>query len=208
MQLPLEARDFGMYGGFLATWGYIVATGRGRAKNMPPWYLLFTMIIFVAIMGFDGINAFLYDLKFVPHLYTPMLELRLATGLLCGVAFGGIMVPVVNMTLWKEDDLRPVIENWKELFIILGLMVILYILNFSGWGLLFWPLAIVTSGSTVILIALINMVFVISLARKECTAVTLRDALNPFAVGVALSIIELGGLSLLRYLVLGTMVLP
>ena len=208
MQLPLEARDFGMYGGFLATWGYIVAVGRGRAKNMPPWYLLFTMIIFVAIMGFDGINAFLYDLKFVPHLYTPMLELRLATGLLCGIAFGGIMVPVVNMTLWQQDDLRPVIENWKELFILLGLMVILYVLNFSGWGLLFYPLAIITSGSTIILIALINMVFVISLARKECTAVTLRDALNPFAVGVALSIVELGGLSLLRYLVLGTMVLP
>jgi len=110
--------------------------------------------------------------------------------------------------LWRQDDLRPVIENWKDLFIILGLMLVLYAMNFSQIGLLFWPLAIVTSASTIILIALINMVFVISLARKECTAETWRDALNPFAVGVVLSIVELGGMSLLRYAVLGTMVLP
>lgn len=207
-QLPLEARDFGIYVGFLVTWGYIVAIGRGRAKGMPPPWLLVTLIGFVAIMGFDGINAFLYDLQVVPHLYTPRLELRLATGLLCGVAFAGLLVPVVNYSLWHENDMRPVMENWREFLGALALMVVLFVLNASRLGILYYPLAIATSASVPILVGLINMVFAISVFGREGSAATWRDALNPFAVGVAFALIELGAMSILRYAVMGTTVLP
>lgn len=208
MMLPLEARDFGIYVGFLVTWLYIIAIGRARAKGMPPWQMLIALVSFVGIMGVDGVNAFLYDLRVVPHLYAPRLELRLATGLLCGMAFGGVMTPVVNFSLWQQNDARPVLENWKHFFAALALMGALFLMNYSEIGLFLYPLAIVTSASTIILIALINMVFILSLARKEGSAATWRAALNPFAVGVALAIIELAALSLLRYAVLGTTVLP
>lgn len=208
LQLPLEARDFGIYVGFLATWGYLAAIGRGRVKGMPrPWIML-VLISFVAIMGFDGLNAFAYDLQRVPHLYEPRLELRLGTGLLCGIAFAGFLVPVVNFALWRDTDMRPVMETWKHLAGALVVAAILFAMNASELGIFFWPLAIVTSASTIILIALINLVFIISMFRKEGTAVTLRDALNPFAPAVALAIVELGALSLLRFAVLGTAVLP
>jgi hypothetical protein len=208
MQLPLEARDFGIYVGFLVTWGYLALLGRGRAKGMPKPWILVTLVVFVAIMGFDGVNAFLYDLQIVPHLYTPRLELRLGTGLLCGIAFAGLLVPVVNFSLWRENDLRPIFENWKQFAGALALLAVLFAMNASELGILFWPFVIITSASTIILIALINLVFVVSLFRKESSAVTWRDALNPFAVGVILAIVELGALSLLRFAVLGTAVLP
>ncbi|MCL4489175.1 MAG: DUF2085 domain-containing protein [Chloroflexi bacterium] len=197
-----------MYVGFLVTWGYLILLGRGRARGMPPPWLMFVLVAFVAIMGADGVNAFLYDLRVVPHLYTPRLELRLATGLLCGIAFAGFLVPVVNYSLWREIDPRPAMSGWKELAGALGLAAVLFVINESRIGLFFYPFAIVTSASVIILIALINLVFVLSLFRQEGSAVTWRDALNPFAAGVVLALLELGALSLLRYGVLGTTVLP
>jgi hypothetical protein len=208
MQLPLEARDFGIYVGFLVTWIYLILLGRGRAKGLPRPWMLIVMVIFVGVMGVDGLNAFFYDLQVVPHLYTPRLELRLATGLLCGIAFTGFLVPVVNFSLWRENDMRPVFGNWRQFLGACALLVVLFAMNASELGIFFWPLAIVTSASTIILIALINMVFVNSIFGREGRAATWRDALNPFAAGVVLAIVELGALSLLRFAVLGNAVLP
>ena len=212
LQLPLEARDFGMYVGFLAVWAYLIALGRGRAKGMPSVWILVLLIIFIGVMGLDGINAFLFDLHKnipnIPYLYEPRLQLRLATGLLTGITFAGILTPVVNYSLWRQDDQRPVIETGKQFIGALVIVAILFVMNESRWGIWLYPLAIVTSASTLILIGLINMVFVISLFRKDGAAITWRDTLNPFAAGVLLALIELGLLSLMRYAVLGTAVLP
>lgn len=212
MKLPLEARDFGIYVGFFGVWAYLFALGRGYAKGMPPWYILLTLVIFVGIMGFDGINAFLYDLHdktpVIPYLYQPLLELRLGTGLLCGIAFAGIMAPVLNFSLWRNNDNRPLIENWKQLAGGMAVLVFLFAISASGWGILVWPVSIITSASVPVLIALINMVFLLSLFRKEGSALTWRDALNPFAAGLFCAIVELGILSFMRYAVLGTTVLP
>jgi hypothetical protein len=210
-QLPLEARDFGMYVGFLAVWAYLVATGRGRTKGMPPWHILLSLVIFVGIMGADGINAFLYDLHdkspVIPYLYHPLLQLRLGTGFLTGIAFAGILVPVINFSLWRGNDVRPIMVA-RDVLAGLVISAILYAINETHWGFFFYPLAIITSASVPILVGLINMVFVLSLFRKEGAAESWFAALNPFAAGVFFSLIELGFLSVLRYAVMGTAVLP
>jgi hypothetical protein len=212
VKLPLEARDIGMYVGFLAVWAYLIALGRGRARGMPPWQITLTLVLFIGVMGFDGINAFLFDLHqkvpAIPYLYEPQLQLRLGTGLLTGIAFAGILAPVINYSLWRQDDPRPIIENGKQFAGALGVAAIVYLINESRLGIFLYPFAIITSASVPILIGLINMVFVLALLRREGTATTWFEALNPFAVGVALALIELGILSLLRYAVLGTAVLP
>jgi hypothetical protein len=210
VKLSLEARKVGMYVGFLAIWLYLLVLGRGRAKGMAPPAILLTLVIFVGIMGLDGFNAFFYDLKFLPHLYAPRLDLRLGTGLLCGYAFAGILLPVVNYSLWRDAsrDARPIIANWKQFLGGFGVLAIVYVLNASGVGILLYPLSIIASASVLILVALINVVFLLSIFAKEGSASTWRDALNPFAAGVAFALVELGLLSLLRYAVMGTTVLP
>jgi hypothetical protein len=212
VKLPLEARDFGMYVGFLAVWAYLTVIGRGRAKGMPPAPILLALILFVGVMGVDGVNATAFDLHknlpMIPFLYEPRLQLRLGTGFLTGIAFAGILTPVVNFSLWRVDDNRPIIENWKQVLVALAISAVLFIANESRLGILLYPFAIITSASVPILVGLINMVFVVSLFRKEGLAVTWFDALNPFATGVFLGLIELGVLSLMRYAVLGTTILP
>ena len=64
VKLSLEARDFGIYAGFLLTWAYVAILGRGRASGAPRASILFALVCFIFIMGFDGINAFLYDTSF------------------------------------------------------------------------------------------------------------------------------------------------
>ncbi len=211
-QLPICARDSGMYLGFITVWGYLIALGRGRARGLPPWQITLTLILFVGVMGFDGVNALLNDLHqnvpAIPYLYEPQLQLRLGTGLLTGVAFAGILTPVVNMTLWRQNDPRPSIATWRQLVGAVGVVTIVFAINESRLGLFLYPVALTIGASVLILIGLINMVFVLSIFRKECIAETWRDALNPFAVGVFFALIELGLLALMRYAVLGTTVLP
>lgn len=211
-QLPICARDSGMYLGFISVWGYLIVLGRGRARGLPPWYITLTLVLFIGIMGFDGVNALLNDLHqnipAIPYLYEPQLQLRLGTGLLTGIAFAGILTPVVNMTLWRQDDPRPSIATWKQLAGALLVVALVFAINESRLGIFLYPVAITISASVLTLIGLINMVFVLSIFRKENLAGTVRDALNPFAVGVFCALIELGLLSLMRYAVLGTTVLP
>ena len=201
-----------MYVGFIAVWAYLTVIGRGRAKGMPPAPILLALVLFVGVMGVDGVNATAFDLHknlpMVPILYEPRLQLRLATGFLTGIAFAGILTPVVNFSLWRADDNRPIIENWKQVLVALAISGVLFIANESRVGILLYPFAIITSASVPILVGLINMVFLLSLFRKEGLAVTWFDALNPFAAGVFLGLIELGVLSLMRYAVLGTTILP
>ncbi len=214
VKLPLEARDFGIYAGFLVTWLYLIAIGRGRAKGMPPPFILLALVLFVFVMGADGFNAFFYDLQFYdlqfvpPHLYTPRLELRLGTGLLCGAAFAGILLPIANYSLWSADDQRPIIANWKQLLGALMVLAVLFAMNASEIGIFLYPLSILASASVLILLAAINFVFVLSFFQHRAQAVTWHDALNPFAIGVFLAVFELGALSALRYAILGTAVLP
>lgn len=201
-----------MYVGFLAVWAYLGALGRGRAKGMPPAPILLALVLFVGVMGFDGLNAFAYDLHkntpAIPYLYEPRLQLRLATGLLTGMAFAGILAPIVNFSLWRVNDQRPIIATWRQLGGALLVALVLYIVNESRCGLLLYPISILSAASVVILIALINMVFLTSLFRKEALAETWFDALNPFAAGVFCALVELGILSAMRYAVLGTTILP
>ena len=201
-----------MYVGFIAVWAYLTVIGRGRAKGMPPAPILLALVLFVGVMGVDGVNATAFDLHknlpMIPFLYEPRLQLRLATGFLTGIAFAGILTPVVNFSLWRADDNRPIIENWKQVLVALAISGVLFIANESRLGILLYPFAIITSASVPILVGLINMVFLLSLFRKEGLAVTWFDALNPFAAGVFLGLIELGVLSLMRYAVLGTTILP
>lgn len=214
MKLSIEARDFGIYAGFVLMWAYFAILGRGRASGVPQASILVTLVLFVFIMGFDGLNAFFYDTSFlqmpiqIPYLYMPLLQLRLGTGLLCGIAFAGILIPVVNSTLWREIDPRPIIGNWKHFLGGLAILAVLFALNETESGIFLYPFSILSAVSVIILLALINMVFVISFFRSNEPVQNLREALNPFAAGVFLTLIELGALSAMRYAILGTRTLP
>src|SRR3989442_3292909 len=84
-RLPLCARNTGIYLGFIVTLLTLYATGRGRAQRLPPWPIVAVLASGVGILIIDGFNSFLLDLG-LPHLYHPHNVIRLATGLITGIA--------------------------------------------------------------------------------------------------------------------------
>src|SRR5437764_12920403 len=57
MQLPLCARNTGIYSSFLITSLYLLVLGRGRAAKIPPWPIVGALVAFVALMAIDGLNS-------------------------------------------------------------------------------------------------------------------------------------------------------
>ncbi|MBI3742376.1 MAG: DUF2085 domain-containing protein [Chloroflexi bacterium] len=213
-KLPIEARDGGIYQGFLLTWLYLGAIKRARAKSLPRAWILIALMLFVVAMAADGVNALLYDLQFynglenIPHLYVPTLQLRLVTGLTTGIAFAGILLPIANYFLWRADDARPLFENAKHFLGALAVGGIFGLLVNSEMGLFYYPIAIFSAASVVSLLSIINAVFLLSVFGKTAYATTWRAALNPLAAGACATVIELAALSLMRYTLLGTATLP
>src|SRR5437868_11286439 len=74
-QLPLCARNTGIYLGFMVTLITLHATGRGRAQLLPRWPIVVALACGVIAMVVDGFNSFLLDLG-LPHLYQPQNLLR------------------------------------------------------------------------------------------------------------------------------------
>ncbi|MCX7840885.1 MAG: DUF2085 domain-containing protein [Anaerolineae bacterium] len=91
VRLPFKARDFGMYVGFLAVWAYLGILGRGRAKGIPPAPILLTLVLFVGAMGFDGLNAFAYDLHKAVTLFDALKPFA------AGVFFAPIKLGMLSM---------------------------------------------------------------------------------------------------------------
>lgn len=210
--MPLEARMYGIFAGFLLTWGIAQILKRGRAVLMASPWMLAVFGVFIVLMGLDGINATLFDLNGtgipVPFLYSPRLDLRLGTGLLAGIAMGGIMLPVVNYALWRDGHAQPIFSDVRDLATVVVWNAILYLSVVSGSGLFLYPASLLGVLGVIALLGALNLVFLMSILRRTGAARNLWETLNPAAASILLTAVELGGLSLVRYALLGTTVLP
>ncbi|MGB8647161.1 MAG: DUF2085 domain-containing protein [Anaerolineae bacterium] len=211
-KMPLEARMYGIFAAFFSTWLLALVMGRGRAAAMPPPWLLVTFVAFVAVMGFDGANATLYDLNMaglpIPYLYAPRLDARLASGILSGTGMAGIMLPIVNYALWRNATPQRVFQSAADLATLLIWNAILFVVVVSGSGLFFYPASFLGVLGVIALLAIINLVMLLSALNRNGVATRWRETLNPFAAALLISMLELGALSLVRYAILGTAVLP
>ena len=140
-QMPIEARMAGIFAGFLIGGAYVAARGRGGALRLPGQGLTLLLLGFGALLGADGLNAFFLDLG-LPHLYAPYNPIRLATGLLTGLAMAAFLVPTFNSTVWQTGlDVSPL----SGLGDVLGAIVVeavYFVAALSGSSLLWYPVSL------------------------------------------------------------------
>jgi uncharacterized membrane protein len=207
IQLPLEARKMGIYGGFVLTVVYLGWLGRGRSTRLPPLRLMVLLAGFIGVMAVDGTNNFLFDLH-LPHLYAPDNQLRLATGLLTGFTVGAVVWPIFNFTFWGDQSGPPSLVSLGELFFGLVPCAALFAVEISGFGVALVPLAILGGVGVVGLVTLLNIIVVLIVTRREGQANSVWDAALPTLAGLILATVELGGLAAVRYAVFGMAQLP
>ncbi len=202
-QLPIEARMVGIFGGYLAALVYFLALRRGRAFNFPPVPLLALCVLFIAAMGFDGLNNLFHDVG-LPYLYAPYNPARLITGLLTGLTIAAVVLPVFNFTVWAKGQARPVLGGWGELAGALAVEAVVFGAVVSGQGWLLYPVALWSMAGVVAPMAMLNVVIALTVARREGRGRSLNDLLPWACVALVLTVVELGGLGLFRYALVGT----
>ena len=157
IQLPLEARMMGMFGGFTVGALVLGTISRKRMHHWPRLPVALALVVGVALMAFDGLNAFFFDLHW-PHAYIPDLRLRLLTGLLTGMAMAFFLVPVLaEVGMPAEEDSAAL--GWHDLGWVAAGSAFFGLLVASGWQALLAPVALIgVSGVVMALLAVNRMV--------------------------------------------------
>jgi len=208
VQLPLCARCSGTYLGALTGFVMMFLLGRRRAAGLPSVPVLIALGLFVVAFGVDGLNSYLTLFPGAPHLYEPRNWLRLTTGTLEGIALAAIVLPMFNQTMWADATGERSLRDLPELGLVMLASLIVAGIVVAEPPALLYPLAILSSGSVLWMLTLINSVLATIIVRRENTALAWRDAAPMMIVGLALTLTELSLIDLGRAWLTQTLGLP
>jgi uncharacterized membrane protein len=139
--LPFDARMTGIYIGAAATFLWLKAARRLRATRLPSSSVLVALAAFVLLMAGDGVDGLLPELR-LPFLYPPSNGMRIATGLLAGVALGVALGHLFAVSLWANGEhRRRIVERPRELLAPLAVGGAVCALACTGWSILYAPVA-------------------------------------------------------------------
>jgi uncharacterized membrane protein len=202
--LPLCARCTGIYlGAILALAGYRVV-GRGRAGAFPGRSVLGAFLIFGVLFAVDGVNSYLTFFPGMPHLYEPSNVLRLATGLVAGVAVGTLVHAGFQQNVWKDWRAEPPLRSLRELAVLLAGAAGVGALVLSDNPLVLYPLALISAVGVLIVLSSVYTVLVLIVQGRENRAVLWLDVARPGFLGLALAVAQIGALDSVRFALTGT----
>ena len=196
--MPLCARCSGQYLGAMAGFVLALVWGRIRASQLPSRGIVLTLVIFLAVWAFDGINSYIYLLTGEPFIYLPHNLLRLITGMLQGIAVSMFFLPFFNRAFWRSPDPRPVLRGWRDLAVLLLLAAALTLAVNSRWPALYYPLALISSLGVFLLLSLVGVLFTMLAFKAENTAETWGDFLRFLLPGMAFAILLIIAIDALR----------
>ncbi|MDO8674314.1 MAG: DUF2085 domain-containing protein [Dehalococcoidia bacterium] len=197
-QLPLCARNTGIFLGALLTFGVLFVTGKGRYAGWPSKKLLLILGLFTLVMGIDGANSYLTFFPDLPHLYEPSNFLRLTTGSFHGMVMALIMFTLFNSVVWKDAIGRPIIGSVKELGFHLAAMVGLIVVVNAQLDFLYYPIAALSALAVLVLMGMVNSIPLLMAFRWDNRATTWREAAPLLLVGLVAALVELALLGYFR----------
>lgn len=197
-QLPVCARDTGMYLGALLGMIYFAVTLPDRAGYYPGGRYLIVFALFFAAWGFDGFNSYLLLLRGEVFLYEPQNWLRLATGTLMGITLSTFAVALFNQGIWADASESATVRSPRTLLALLLLAagIVAVVLWKPSW--LLGPLAALSAGGVLTLLTIVNAMLLAIMRRQHGKMRAWRELLPYLAAGVALSVLEISVIAGLR----------
>lgn len=195
VQLPVCARDTGIYLGFAIA--FLVITlleRRRRASEPPPVWVLVLAALMVGAMAVDGLTSYM-------GLRETTNDLRLATGLAAGFGLSVIVAPMLNGQLWRDARRERVLDRTSAALVWLGALPAAYLLIRYAAPLagVVYPLA--TAAAIILTFVLVNLVLVTLLPSLERKALRLRECWLPIMIATVLTLLELLAASWIRLLI-------
>lgn len=204
VQLPLCARDSGMYLSLLATLAVIVAAGRARAAALPPRPILATLIALVLMMAVDGVNSTINEIGLVPW-YTPRNDLRALTGMGAGIGLAMVLTLLVNMSLRRNPaEALPVLGRWRELGSIALIDLMLLAALLLDVAVLAWPLALLVFAGVTGTLFITALVALAVMLRYDGAISHPFQLARPATLALLLTGGFLAGMALLRAWLVGS----
>ena len=205
MQMPLCARNTGIYAAVSGTLLFLLVMGRARAAALPSVTITLALMVGAIAMVVDGVNSLLLDVGGL-NFYPPRNELRVITGLLMGSAIGVFLVLMFNLALRQRPETgRPILASWVEYLALLLVNVGLYILIFFGPTALFYPLAILSVAGILGVLFIANLFVAGMIGGFESRVSHLPQLARPALIALALTSAELALLAGLRIWIEGSM---
>lgn len=194
LQLPVCARDTGIYLGFALSVALISSLERHRRATEPPSvWLIAAAVAMIGAMAYDGLTSYM-------GLRQTTNDIRLATGLMTGYGLSLIVVPMLNGQLWREARRERVLDRTPRAFIWLASLPLAFLVVRFVAPLLGAAYPLLTAVAIIVTFMLVNLLIVTLLPSLERRAQRLRDLRLQVALAGALTVVELLAASWIRVL--------
>lgn len=200
-RLPLCSRNTGIYLGFLITITTLYITRRGQVQSLPAWPIALVLACGVLALVIDGSNSLLLDLG-LPHLYQPHNLLRLATGLLTGLAMGAFVLPVLNQLFWYHSNELRSVPSWRTLLQFLPALILCYFAVASQSSLILYPVALLSTLGLLTALGSVNLIVIIAISKREQSFAAYRQLLPFFGLALLCAGGEMLFLAQLKFMLL------
>jgi hypothetical protein len=204
------ARDTGTFTSAAVTLLFLSLT-KPKRGGMPVKKIAAVLILFFLIWAIDGSNSYLYLLKQtlgafpqLKNIYIPNNTLRLLTGTGMGMGMGAVLFAAFNQSAWKEPDLRPALENWRDLGLLIAIMLTVDLAILTESPLVLYPIALISVFGVLTLLSLIFTVAWMMITNEENKFTSLRQMWVALSAGLTLTLMMLLAIDLFRFRLTGT----
>lgn len=191
LQVPVCARDTGIYLGFVFALIALALHRRERPRGLPVWWGWLLAGLLVAWMGWDGVTSYA-GMRDTSNL------LRLVTGTGAGGSAGMLVAAMLNDVVWSRSSERRILERPADGLVWMGALIAVG--AFALWvgphlgGL--YP--VLVAAAILVTFTSVNLVIVGMLPTFDRRAVHLADLALPGVIAFALTLLEITGSGLLK----------
>ncbi len=193
VQLPVCARDTGIYVGFVVAMFLISALHRpDRPRELPSPAGWVAFALMVGSMAIDGLTQY-------AGFRLSTNELRLMTGLLTGFGVAMLLVPMLNDCVWRTASRVRVLDPLWRLATFIAAVPVVYAVVWWGGPWLGAAYPVLVALAVLATLTSVNMVLVCITPWFERKAVRFIDIWPAALVSLALSLLEVWLAAQLRY---------
>jgi uncharacterized membrane protein len=201
-QMPLCSRCTGMYIGAAVGLSYFFSKPRKAA--VPSRKILIALLGLVLLFAIDGINSALQFFPGFEGLYSPNNTLRLITGSGMGIVIASMLVPVFNLSVWKNAISEKLLEKWWQLLMLAGGVALLDFLVLSQYPWVLFLTAILSVLTVVVILTLAYTTLLILLLKRDSTFTTIRSILPWLLAGFGCAFFQIFFMDAIRFVITGT----
>ncbi len=197
-QLPVCARDTGMFSAALLGLIGFTLTLRSRAAAFPPRPYAYVFAASFAAWAFDGFNSYWLLATGRALFYQPQNWLRLTTGALMGVSLSAYVTALANQAIWQTPTFTPVVHSWTDVIRLLIIAAGTVAVVLLRPDFLFGPIALTSGLGILVLLTVVNGLIVLVVTKQHGRVARWSQLALPAVAGFILTMVQIGLINLVR----------